>query len=397
MGTESWDHLCYDTVDWETVSEDSTRLCRTKQGSWSIVLPIMFGVASNLLYRVLEPWIERQFERLQNVPEQERRQYEQNVSEVIPIFGEADIFVGQRRPWAREKLNDFGEELGEELAQETSLNESRIGTFRQSISQLEGSKQRLDELGLSDLQEIAEEDASVYEVLDNVGSLSANEFFQTLDLAVSANLAMEQERPKDILLAEDTSVDFSSDVVSIGGPIANLYTRNVMYGDDVSLPYRFDLNPVGVDDDLREYTPQELRRISLADDRELGHRPNWRIVDRDGEPLEILGDATVPNWRDGQWVTDYFTVAKLPNPHPSAPPLRRAETRRTLLLAGCHGFGTRAALEALKSGDVLETIESQAADGYFQLVGRVRRAEGARITADNIEIPEAHLRQIHVD
>lgn len=405
MDSGLWAARCYDGVDWKEVERDSTRIYRTRHGSWSLVFSMMgsvvLGAAGNLLYAATRPYIQRRMSALQEIPDDERQAYGENVRNVIPMFREADIFVGQRQPWARKKLNDAGRELESRLEAETSISSGNIRAIREAVGSLDGAEQSLDDLGIPDLETVAADDASVYDTLENVGSLSANELFQTLDLIVSANLAMEEEEPENLVVSEQTGVDFSSDLVSVGGPIANFYTRNVMYdtrdGPDFSLPYRFDLNPPGVQDDLTEYPPQKLREIGLADDRELGRRPNWCLVDEGGETLDIQGDQSRPNWRDGNWMTDYFTVAKVPNVHPDAPPLHRADTKRVLILAGCHGFGTRAALEALKSGDILETIESEVNDGYFQLIGRVKRGDGPEITPNDIEIPSEYLRQIDVE
>lgn len=399
MEQNPWKNPCYESVPWPEVDDDSTRLYRTQRGSWSMVVSIleatMVGVAGNLLFAVFEPYIKQRLNRWRGVSEDEQQRYQQNVKDVIPFFREADIFVGQRQPWVQKKLDQLGRKLGDSLEQNTSLDEAGLRQLRTSLS-LEGDQHRLADIGIPTIGDVTADDQSVYKSLENVGSLSANEYFQTLELVVSANLAMTEEQPTNVILANETDVDFSSDVISIGGPISNLFTRNVIYGTDISLPYRFDLNPAGVDDDLSTYSPQQLREIGLSDDREFGHRPNWSIVDKNGEAPKIQEKETIPKWGDGAWDLDYFMVAKVPNTHPAAPPLRQAETKRALILAGCHGYGTRAALEALKSGDILETINSKVEDGYFQLIGRVKRNNGAEIRSEDIVIPDEHLQGINI-
>jgi|GEM_PF-1217529 len=402
MDDGPWGRSGYDAVSWTEVEQDSRRIYRTETGSWELVITVLqglgIGVAGNLLYTFLEPHIEQKLEEFRNRPDEERAAYRENVSKVLPLFNEADIFVGQRRHWVREKLDELDEELEAEL-EGMSLGTDIPGKMRERLRSVLGDADtsiQFEDLGVLDLGDAIDDDASIYDELDNVGSVSANELFQTLDLVVSANLAMNDEQPANVLFSNDGTVDFTSDLISIGGPIPNFYTRKVMYGDDIDLPYKFDLNPPGVEDDLASYSPEQLREIGLDDDRSLGHRPNWRIVDETGDPLEPPGDKTIPDWGNGQWTRDYFTVAKVPNVHPGAPPVDRAETKRALILAGCHGLGTRAALEALKSGEILDTIESEVQDGYFQLVGKVRRGGDAAITADDIDILDQYLQPLAI-
>jgi hypothetical protein len=78
---------------------------------------------------------------------------------------------------------------------------------------------------------------------DHIKGYSTNELFQTLDFVIATNLALNEEAPERILSDPTLTINFAGDLIAVGGPISNLYTRNLMYGDDVALPYRYDLNP----------------------------------------------------------------------------------------------------------------------------------------------------------
>ena len=178
-------------------------------------------------------------------------------------LNESDIFVGPRRPWVEQKTKSLEKEFFQGLLQHTSLERSRVSRLLSQLPSSLGSPRSA--ASLDDLSAELFEEGSVYE-METIGTLSANEFFQTLDLVIEANLAMTQTDPREIILGDDMDVDFSGDIVSIGGPIPNFFTRNVMYGPLLSLPYVFNLNPKNINKNLRDYTPEKLRRVGLSDD-----------------------------------------------------------------------------------------------------------------------------------
>lgn len=66
-------------------------------------------------------------------------------------------------------------------------------------------------------------------------------------------------------------------------------------------------------------------------------------------------------------------------------------------MSGCHGFGTRAAIRALQDREVLATLEAEAADGYFQALGRVKRRRDAGLEDAQISVPAEHVRLLDIE
>lgn len=349
MVEETWDDPCYETVSWPVVEDDSNLLYRVEEGSWtlSLVSTMVGGVAANMM----EPWVKQKLR-------QRRQRSDENVAELVtqleilvPFVNHADVFLGRRRPWIQEKLSD-------------------LGAF---------------------LSEVAELGDDVYDDIDHLGTYSSNELLQTLDFLVSTNVAINGTGPTDVFTDTDAAVDFSGDLIAIGGPITNYYTRNLMYGNTVDLPYRYNLNPDDGSNETSDITPTELRSIGLTDNKGFDRRPNWCLVDENGECATISKKETRPERRGETWICDYFTIIKSRNIHPKATG-KHGENPTSLVLSGCHGFGTRAAITALKTEHVLETLQQEAGDADFQAIGRVKRAGGPKIDGSQIVVPQEHVR-----
>lgn len=351
MSEGDWDHRCYDAVEWDTVEDDSTLLYRTSAGSW--ILGLVGSVVANVTSDAIQPYIQ---ETLLNQEDQSREDLKTQVNRLeclFPFVNYADTFLGQRRHWIEDKLDD-------------------VSDFLEFI-----------------------EDENRYDEFEHLGGYSSNELIQTLKFLIATNAVLNDEGPKKIVELTGEDVDFCRDLIAVGGPISNLYTRNLMYGDVVDLPYRFNLNPDDGSDDTTKIDPLELRKMGIADNRGFDRRPNWTLVDREGELVEVEGNESRPRHppRENTWIRDYFTIIKAPNVHPSAEQHQRTDAV-SLVLCGCHGLGTRAAIAALQTDHVLETLKSEAGDGYFQALGRVHRTSGHKIEADQLTVPAEHVRPI---
>lgn len=354
---QNWGDPCYDSVAWQRVTEDSNLLYRVEDGSWALtfVSTVIAGTAGTIAYETLEPLVQRKLRERRSRPAGEMNERVAQLEDLLPFVGTADVFLGQRRPWMADKLRGVGEYLND------------IGDRSE------------DEL---------------YDI-DHIAGYSANELLQTLDFLISTNLALHDEGPVGVFSDSTLEVDFSRDLIAIGGPIPNYYTRNLMYGDHVDLPYRYDLNPEDGSDDIADVPPTELRELGLTDERGFDKRPNWRLVDRDGNLPRIRNRKTKPMRRDGEWKQDYFTIIKAPNIHPSARERVGSETY-SLVLSGCHGLGTRAAIRALQTEHVLDTLDAEAGDGFFQAIGSVKQPEPGAIDDDRIVVEPEHVELLDV-
>jgi len=354
---QHWGEPCYDSVGWPRVSEDSNLLYRVEDGSWALtfVSTVVAGTAGTLAYELLEPMVQRKLRERRSLSVEDVHERVAQLEDLIPFVGTADVFLGQRRPWMADKF--------------------------------EGVREFLDDLGDRPEDELYD--------LDQIAGYSTNELLQTLDFLVTTNLALHDEGPVDVFSDSTLEVDFGRDLIAIGGPISNHYTRNLMYGDHVDLPYRYDLNPDDGSDDIADIPPTELRELGLTDERGFDERPNWRLVDRNGNLPRIRNRATKPMRRNGVWKQDYFTIIKAPNIHPSARKRVGTETY-SLVLSGCHGLGTRAAIRALQTEHVLDTLDEEAGDGFFQAIGSVKQPESGAIDADRIVVEPEHVELLDV-
>ena len=182
---------------------------------------------------------------------------------------------------------------------------------------------------------------------------------------------------KDVKAVEDTISNFSKtfskmpepreeekapsfepkwNVISIGGPIANTFTRMVMKvekPDDRSwLPFSFNLQP----------SPECQGKDYSGLQRQIKPAPNWSIMRSEtGEELYI------PEYYEkdeiGVCRRDYGMIIKVKSQIKEAPP-----GRKNLILAGCHGFGTIAAARALNDEEILNRIWEEVKDRDFQAI-----------------------------
>lgn len=183
-------------------------------------------------------------------------------------------------------------------------------------------------------------------------------------------------RRKPIVRVKEDKIDFAKPLFSSGGPIPNWYTRNVMYGKEIDLPYKFRLD---VTDELREMPPDKLRKAGVKAARQ---KPNWFIADKLGKPFKVNGKEAKPVYVENKLIEDYFMIISTRNIHPDA----KNTNVPCLIVAGCHGPGTAAAGSALKNLDILNQIESNV-KGNFQAIGWTRVKNGKPLK-DTIKLHE---------
>lgn len=223
---------------------------------------------------------------------------------------------------------------------------------------------------------------------DQIGPGDAQVVDLLTDFFTSLTIQVTQTYPSEISEVSE-AVAFDRHLVSLGGPIPNWYSRNLMYGSDVDLPYRFCLNPEPDRLDLSGHDPLELRELGRRDFTEFVGEPNWYLADESGDRAVVDNAEAVPQFRetpDGpkpkHWYRDYFTIVKAPNVHPDAGP-----RKKSLCMAGCHGLGGLAAIHALQDPELVARIRREAGDGHFQAVGRVQETSTGdyRITLPIVE------------
>lgn len=184
----------------------------------TFVSTVLAGAVGTVAYESLQPWIERKVDVYRADRDDERERRGDNLEDLFPFVNYVDIFTGQRHSGAECKLGEIGDYLG----------------------------------GLADA------DRSVYDE-DHVEGCSTNELFQTLDFVIATNIALNDEGPERVFSDPSLTTDFTGDLVAVGGHISSLYTRNLMYGDTVDLPYRYDLNPDDGSADISDASALELR------------------------------------------------------------------------------------------------------------------------------------------
>lgn len=357
MAEIDWESACYETVDWETVvGPDSRLVYRVEEGSWEItfVSTVLAGASGTLAYESIQPWIEQKIEHYRGSSGEDYEHQGEVLKDLFPFVNYADVFIGQRHSGAEQKLVEISDYI-------SNLNRS---------------------------------DTSVYDE-DHIEGYSTNELFQTLEFVISTNIALNNEGPQRVLSDTSLTTDFSGDLIAIGGPISNLYTRNLMYSDVIDLPYYYNLNPADGSTNLSSMGPIELRNIGITDDR-LEHSPNWSICEGDGTTPKVGNRPARPERRGETWIRDYFMIIKAPNVHPDSEATFGSEPK-VLSVSGCHGFGTRAGILALQDENVLETLENEADDGYFQALGRAKRRRGVSVEDSKISVPAEHVRLLKVE
>lgn len=155
---------------------------------------------------------------------------------------------------------------------------------------------------------------------------------------------------------KDTSPEFdpSRNIISVGGPIPNTFTRKVMGvqkpDDESRLPYSFNLTPPG----YKGKTFLELQKMEPE--------PNWGIMKSDTNE-EIYIPEYYEKGERGKCRRDYGMIIKVKSVIENAP-----RGRKNLVLAGCHGFGTIAAARALGDENILRTIWEKVGDKDFQAI-----------------------------
>ena len=356
MSNINWSAPCYETVDWEGVVEsDSELIYRVEKGSWvlTFVSTVLAGTVGTVAYESLQPWIQQKVDAYRADGDDERERWGADLRDLFPFVNFSDVFIGQRHSGAERKLSEIGDYIAD-LA-----------------------------------------DESVYDE-DHIEGYSTNELFQTLDFVIATNIALNDEGPERVLSDPSLTTDFTGDLIAVGGPISNFYARNLMYGDSIDLPYRYDLNPDDGSADTSDASPLELREVGLNDNKGFERRPNWCLVERDGTAPEVGNRPARPERRGETWIRDYFTIVKAPNVHPDAMATYGTEPK-VLSVSGCHGFGTRAAISALQDREVLTTLEAEADDGYFQALGRVKRRPDAGLEDAQISVPAEHVRLLDGD
>lgn len=196
---------------------------------------------------------------------------------------------------------------------------------------------------------------------DTVSGALLQWLFIELNTKVTEGLPIE-------MTATSSSVDFSRNLVSFGGPIPNDFSRNLLYDSDISFPYRYCLNPEPEIKDLSSHSPAELRELGRLRKDDFDRPPNWYIADATENPLVVQGEEARPVSGDDRWLTDYFMITKTPNVHPRASP-----GTKCLSISGCHGFGTWGATRAIQIPENIRQIHEEVWTGDFQAIGRVTR------------------------
>lgn len=155
----------------------------------------------------------------------------------------------------------------------------------------------------------------------------------------------------DVMKVEEKYMDLKNNLYIVGGPISNAYSRKVLYGNYLQIPYKFRLD---LTEELANSSPLELK--ALIYDIE----PNWYICDENG--VEIEGGT--PKIENGILTEDSFMIIKCRN-------IRANNNTRSVIFAGCHGPGTSAAGKLVKDKKIIEYIYSKTKGQDFQLIGKV--------------------------
>lgn len=408
MQDNRWDSPCYQTVDLDKVIEQGElyKACHVSEGSWNFHATLL-SAETNTLDLTEEVKLSEESKRT-DVPVKEifdivdnlplpkisigiglikvlkilRNSKEKESSSIGPLVGfrNAEVVVGTRRPWVDGAESLATKKLNNELS--TIIPKLKKLTKNLSIKSNNRAKVKASNIRERDLSEFQDELFSE----EYVGQLSTNDLYKAWELAVAANVEIDGELDS-IHFDSGSTPNLDGPVVSIGGPLPNFYTRRVMYDEEFDLKYRFDLNPDNVEEDLSEVPPNELRSKGLKDQEDFSSRPEWKIIDKFGDIPRIENAPTKPKRSDDRWCRDYFTVFRVPNPYQDSE--RESSQKRSLVCAGCHGLGTRTAVESVIDGTVREKIDEQElSDGSFQLLGRVKRENDGSVS---YTIPETHV------
>lgn len=352
-----WKQDCHGTVAWDKLENDPDLqhrpLCKTKDNSWELLLPsgVLLWISKSLFENATYDLFSHLGQTVRDEPEDSP---DTGLSELFSFLNSADVFVGQRYHW----VTDQSESLLRSMTEHPLLFKY-LGVVSESLpesgmaeARLRGIQQRLLDTPDTDSK------------ISYINRVSANEVFAVLNFVVANNTKLAAEAPQRVDSIVGNRPDFARNLVSVGGPIPNMYTRNLLYGDH-GIPYKYDLNPQQ-DGELAEYSPEELRRVGIpgASAAE-NQKPNWNIVDEDGKQAHVDGAKARPTSADEHWCEDFFMIVKTENIHPGA------EDKKVLSVSGCHGVGSEAALKSLCMPEIQETIYQTVRSAPFQALGRV--------------------------
>lgn len=208
------------------------------------------------------------------------------------------------------------------------------------------------------------------DILSENDKNALTQMVDNLDEIVNGNASREYKYGRIV----GEPVDFTKNLICYGGPVANWYTRNLLYGDEAELPYKFNLNPDSYPEDLSDKSPQELRKFGGSSARGANiEGPNWHLSDNErAEPAKIGPEETKPepDESNDRWHRDYFMIVKSKNIHEDSEGLNDC-----LTLAGCHGYGTEAAAKVFEDRELVNRMASKAGKNDFQAIGRVERTD----------------------
>lgn len=224
---------------------------------------------------------------------------------------------------------------------------------------------------------------------DGPESYSKNELTASIPLMeffIRMNIQITGEWPSHVREIGD-QVDFSRNLVCLGGPVSNWYVKYLMYHSGLSLPYIFSFKNESEGENLSEYTQKQLQQIGRTNSENSTEVPNWFISDTDGKPVEVDDEVMIPAKRSGVWYKDYFIITKTQNVYRDAGP-----STKCLTLSGCHGFGTRAAARAIQMPQHIKRIQEEVGSSNFQVLGsawREFRNINGKLKIEN-KLPEIH-------
>jgi len=376
-----WGQDCHGTVAWDELETDPELrhcpLCKTRNNSWELLLPsgVLLWISKSLFENATYDF----FGYLGKAARSERDDSsDSRLSKLFPFLNSADVFVGQRYHW----VTNQSESLLDSMTGHPVLFKY-LGVLRESLPESGVTEARLRKA-----QQRLLDTPGVGSRTSYLNSMSTNELFAVLNFVVANNTELAGESPKRVDPISGDGPDFTRNLVSVGGPIPNMYTRNLLYGDH-GIPYKYDLNP-GPDGGLADYAPEELRRVGVSDDSVVENRkPNWNIVDEDGKQAHVDGAKARPTSADSHWCEDFFMILKTENVYPGA------ENKQALSVSGCHGVGSEAALKSLCIPEIRETIYQTVGGDHFQALGRVINEDPTTpVQPDDIVLNQADIHRL---
>jgi len=152
---------------------------------------------------------------------------------------------------------------------------------------------------------------------------------------------------------DELKIDLRRNLCTIGGPVASNITAIGMgyclndpskYNTD--LPYIFDLTLGGK---LRGKTLNQIRKESASKEY------NWWIIDSSNRKPKYIPEQSYFKYRETRYRVDYGMIIVKYHPVEEL----REKGKKLLILAGCHGEGTLACVEALRNVEILRQIKSK--------------------------------------